>query len=53
MISLSINRTKVKLYVISVLIPLIPGAIIGVLTSGAMNYGDLQQPPLALRPILP
>jgi len=47
MMSLSINRTKVKLYVISVLIPLIPGAIIGVLTSGAMNYGDLQQPPLA------
>ena len=47
MMSLSINRTKVKLYVISVLIPLIPGAIIGVLTSGAMNYGDLQKPVLA------
>lgn len=41
------TRDKIKTYVISVLVPLVLGAIVGLLTSGSMKYDDLIKPVLA------
>ncbi len=38
---------KVKIYLPSVLIPLVSGGIIGLITSGSMDYDMLKQPPLS------
>ena len=36
-----------KIYALSILVPLVLGALIGLLTSGSMDYQMLNQPPLA------
>lgn len=38
---------KVKIYLPSVLIPLAAGAVVGLITSGSMDYDMLKQPPLS------
>ena len=43
---------KIKVYIKSILIPVIVGAIIGVVTSSAIDYNSLQQPPFAPPSIL-
>ena len=43
----STNRSKIKAYAISILVPLVLGAIVGLLTSGSMKYDDLIKPVLA------
>lgn len=50
--SISVNWNKVKTYIISILIPLVLGAAVGLLTSGAMNYDGLTKPVLAPPPLL-
>lgn len=45
--SISINWEKVKTYAVSIAIPLVLGAIVGLLTSGSMDYAMLEKPPLA------
>ena len=45
--SISVNWDKIKTYILSVLIPLVTGAAVGILTSGSTRYNDLIQPPLA------
>jgi len=44
--------SKIKIYVKSILFPLLVGTIIGILTSSSMDYGSLVQPPLAPPAIL-
>ncbi len=39
--------SKIGVYVKSILVPLIVGAIVGFIISGFMDYGALQKPPLA------
>ena len=41
-----------KIYLKSILIPVIVGTIVGFITSGFMDYGSLVQPPLAPPAIL-
>lgn len=43
---------KLKIYVKSILIPLIVGAVIGFITSGSMNISDLKEPNFAPPDIL-
>lgn len=43
----SINRSKVKTYLISLLVPLVLGGIVGFLTAGSMDYASLNKPVLA------
>ena len=50
--SISITWDKIKTYVISILVPLVLGAVVGLLTSGSQNYESLNQPPLAPPAIL-
>ena len=38
---------KVKTYILSILVPLVSGAVVGLLTSGSMDYASLEKPPLA------
>ena len=38
---------KIKIYIKSILIPIVTGGIVGFLTSSAIDYNMLQQPPLA------
>ena len=45
--SVRINWEKVKAYTVSILVPLVLGAIVGLLTSGSMNYDNLTKPVLA------
>ena len=44
--------SKLKIYVKSILFPILIGLIIGLFTSGSMNYSNLNQPPLAPPAIL-
>ena len=39
--------SKVKTYIISILIPVALGGLVGFLISGSMNYDQLNQPPLS------
>ena len=39
--------SKVKIYIKSIIIPVIVGGIVGLITSGAIDYNTLKQPPLA------
>ena len=39
--------SKVRIYVQSILIPLVLGGLVGFLISGSMDYDTLKQPPLA------
>lgn len=39
--------SKVKIYVKSILIPVIVGGIVGLIISGSIDYTSLQRPPLA------
>ena len=50
--SISINRQKVKAYIVSILVPLVAGSIVGLLTSRASQYDNLIHPPLAPPAIL-
>lgn len=50
--SIRINREKIKTYAVSILLPLILGAVVGLLTSGSTRYNDLVQPALAPPAIL-
>ena len=50
--SISINREKIKTYAVSILVPLVLGAIVGVLTTRTMHYENLVKPPLAPPAIL-
>ncbi len=43
---------KVKTYLLSILVPLVSGALVGLLTSGSMDYAALEKPPLAPPSIL-
>lgn len=44
----NINRNRVKTYIVSILVPLVLGAIVGLLTSGSMEkYDGLTMPALA------
>ncbi|MBK6090032.1 TspO/MBR family protein [Ruminococcus difficilis] len=43
---------KVKTYLLSILVPLVSGALVGLLTSGSMDYTSLEKPPLAPPSIL-
>ena len=43
---------KVKTYLLSILVPLVSGALVGLLTSGSMDYASLEKPPLAPPSIL-
>ena len=45
--SIRIQWDKVKVYVISILIPLVAGAVVGLLTSGSSGYDNLNKPMLA------
>ncbi len=38
---------KIKVYIKSILVPVIIGAIIGFITSSSIDYNNLQRPPLA------
>ena len=48
----AINWDKVKIYAVSIIVPLLLGAVIGLLTSGSMDYQMLNQPPLSPPSIL-
>ena len=50
--SLSINKEKLKTYAVSILVPLVLGAIVGVLTTHTMHYENLNKPFLAPPAIL-
>ena len=50
--SLSINKEKIKTYAVSILVPLVLGAIVGVLTTRTMHYENLNKPFLAPPAIL-
>ena len=43
---------KIKIYVKSILIPVLVGAFVGIITSSYINYNTLQQPPLSPPAIL-
>jgi len=43
---------KVKIYVKSILIPVLVGAFVGIVTSSSINYNTLEQPPLSPPAIL-
>ncbi len=45
--AIQINWEKIKLYVISIAVPLGLGAVVGFIISGAMDYETLKQPPLS------
>ena len=45
--SISLNKEKIKTYAFSILIPLVLGAIVGVLTTRTMHYENLEKPPLS------
>ncbi len=45
--AIQINWEKIKLYAVSIIIPLALGGITGLITSGAMDYEMLDQPPLS------
>lgn len=46
------NRNKIKTYAVSVLIPVVLGALAGLLISGFMDYNALKKPVLAPPPLL-
>lgn len=48
----AINRTKIKTYAVSILIPVALGALVGLLISGFMDYDALKKPVLAPPPLL-
>ena len=50
--SISLNKEKIKTYAISILVPLVLGAIVGVLTTRTMHYENLNKPFLAPPAIL-
>ncbi len=50
--SISLNKEKIKTYVFSILVPLVLGAIVGVLTTRTMHYENLIKPALAPPAIL-
>ncbi len=50
--SATIDWKKVKIYAISILIPVAAGALIGLITSRSMDYDALQKPALAPPPVL-
>lgn len=50
--SASINWNKVKSYAISIIIPVALGAVVGLIISGFMDYGELKKPVLAPPPVL-
>ena len=50
--SISLNKEKIKTYVFSILVPLVLGAIVGVLTTRTMHYENLTKPALAPPAIL-
>lgn len=50
--SISINKDKIKIYITSILLPLAAGTVVGLLTSGSMDYAELDKPPLAPPSIL-
>ena len=50
--SLSINKEMIKTYAVSILVPLVLGAIVGVLTTRTMHYENLNKPFLAPPAIL-
>lgn len=52
MMSIKINWDKIKLYAGTILVPLILGALVGLITSRFMDYAELKQPPLAPPSIL-
>ena len=43
---------KISTYIRSVLLPVIGGAIVGIITSQSIDYNTLKQPPLALPSVL-
>lgn len=45
--AIRIDWEKIKLYVISIAVPLGLGALVGFITSGSMDYETLKQPPLS------
>lgn len=45
--SISLRWDRIKIYLMSILTPLILGAVVGILTSGSQGYAALVQPPLA------
>lgn len=45
--TIRMNLEKIKLYALSIVIPLALGGLIGVITSGSMDYEMLRQPPLS------
>ena len=50
--SISLNKEKIKTYAVSILIPLVLGAIVGLLTTRTMHYEDLNKPALSPPAIL-
>lgn len=50
--SIRINKEKIKTYAVSILVPLILGAVVGLLTTRTMHYEDLNKPFLAPPAIL-
>ena len=50
--SISLNKEKIKTYAVSILVPLVLGAIVGVLTTRTMHYENLNKPFLAPPAIL-
>lgn len=45
--TIRMNLEKVKLYALSIVIPLVLGGLVGFITSGSMDYEMLRQPPLS------
>ncbi len=45
--TLRMNLEKIKLYALSIVIPLALGGLVGFITSGSMDYDMLIQPPLS------
>lgn len=50
--SVKTNWEKFKIYAVSIIVPVVLGAIVGFVTSGFMDYETLNKPPLAPPPIL-
>ena len=45
--SFAIDRSKIKTYVISILVPVLLGAVVGFIIAGPMDYETLQKPALS------
>ena len=41
------NKSKIIIYIKAILLPVLIGALVGIITSGSMDYNMLQKPPLA------